>query len=228
MSSLKIIGHRGAKGLAPENTIAGLKKGLEHGSDELEFDVRVTKDNVVILCHNAHLTDVAGNELKLKDYTYQELKQHKSDLATLDEVFTSIGHTLPLLIEVKPKEPVAPIIAVIRQRLADGWKPEYLLLGSFDQKVLRALHRELPEVEKVVIEHWSGVWAHLRARQVGAKRLNMRSWWIWSGFLVGMSRRGYKIAVYTLDDPVKAHKWLKYGLYGVITDFPDRFEKAHK
>lgn len=222
---MRIIGHRGARGLAPENTILGLQKALEHDVDELEFDVRVTKDNVPVLLHDTHASDAAGNKLRVADTTYAELKAHKPDLATLEEVFEQIGKNTPLLIEVKPNEPTGPIIKLITQYLQSDWKPDSFLLGSFSQRTLRELHEALPEIEKVVIERWSGVRASIRARQVHTKRLNMKQLWLWSGFLSSMHRRGYKIAAYTLNDPIKAKKWARYGLYAVVTDYPDRFEK---
>jgi glycerophosphoryl diester phosphodiesterase len=221
---MKIIGHRGAKGLAPENTISGLKKGLEHGVDELEFDLRVTKDGVVILNHNPELTDASGSKLSIRNHTYAQLKAHKIDLATFEEILQAVSNTVPLLVEVKPNEPTEPIVTIIKKYLASGWKSENFLLGSFSQHTLLALHKELPEIEKVVIERWSGVKARVRANQVKTKRLNMKSLWLWRSFLAPMHKRGWQISPYTMNNPGKVKKWEKY-LYGVITDFPDRFEK---
>ena len=49
---MKIVGHRGARHLAPENTISAIKKALDLAVDEIEIDVRVTKDGHVILHHD--------------------------------------------------------------------------------------------------------------------------------------------------------------------------------
>lgn len=220
---MKIIGHRGARGLAPENTIAGLHKGLEHHVDMLEFDLRVTKDGTVVLHHNAVLRDSAGNRLKIKEHTHQELKAHKPDLPTLAEVFEQIGRKVPLYIEVKEKEPVKPIVKIIKNYLEQGWQPSDLLLASKNQKTLLQLHAALPQIEKIVIERWSGVKASRRARQVNAKRVCMYSRWLWPGFIKTFSR-GRELYAYTVNDPAKARRWERYGLAGIVTDFPDRFE----
>lgn len=222
---MKIIGHRGARGLAPENTIASFQKALEYGVDEVELDVRVTKDSVAIVIHDPHLTDPAGTELRITDYTYTELKDHKADLPTLGEAMTAINRQVPVLIEVKPEVSTKPVIKVIQQLLADKWEPSDMLLGSFDQKTLRELHAALPDIEKVVIEPWSGIRAVRRARQVNAQRLNMNKLWLWRGFLKPMHKRGWQIYPYTLNDVQKAKRWASYGIAGVITDYPDRFEK---
>lgn len=221
---MKTIGHRGARGLAPENTIASLRKGLEHHVDGLEFDLRVTRDNVVILHHDAKLTGPDGNKHVISEATYEELHGHKKDLATLEEVLMAIGHEVPLYIEVKPQVPVGPIVKIIKQRLAGGWKPNYFLLGSKNQETLRELQAALPGVPKIVIEPWSGVRAHYRARQVGTRLVSMNQRWLWWGFIRGFKDSGWQLYAYTLNDPNKARRWAKYGLSGVITDYPDLFD----
>lgn len=221
---MKIIGHRGAKGLAPENTLRAFEKALEHKVDEIELDVRVTSDGLVVLSHDPVVHDRAGNEVEVLTHTLEELRRHKPDLATLDDALTLIDRKVPVLIEIKPKVAVEPIVKILREFRAKGWAANELLPGSFDQKVLRRVHKQMPDAPLVVIERWSGVRAALRARQVHTKRLNMRSWWLWSGFLRPMHRRGWQIAPYTMNDPAKVHKWRPY-LYAVITDFPDLFEK---
>ena len=70
---MKIIGHRGARGLAPENTIAGFKRGIEEGSAYIEFDVNLTKDKKVVVIHDAKLdrtTDLSGN---ISELTWAEI-----------------------------------------------------------------------------------------------------------------------------------------------------------
>lgn len=222
---MKIIGHRGACGLAPENTIASLLKALEHHVDELEFDLRVTKDQIVVLHHDAKLIDPNGQKHRIAEYTYADLKRHKPDLATFEAALDTIGHQVLLHIEVKPHEATKPIVALIKGRLATGWKLEDFLLGSNSQKTLLELHAALPDIQKVVIEPWSGVRAGRRARQVNTQRISMNQRWLWWGFIRSVVNSGWQLYAYTLNDPAKAKRWANCGLYGVITDYPDRFEK---
>ncbi|MDL2363135.1 MAG: glycerophosphodiester phosphodiesterase [Patescibacteria group bacterium] len=221
---MKIVGHRGARGLAPENTIASLQKALEHGVDIIEFDLQVTRDDVVVLDHDGIITDQSGSSLIIRDSTYAELKAHKPDLATLAEVFNQIAPSSTLYIEVKPGVVTAPIIQVINDNLGSKWQASHLLLASKGRSTLLELHKALPQIDTVVIEAWSGIIATHRARQVGTKYIAMNQKFLWRPFIQPMSRRGWKLMAYTLNDAAKAKKWQKYGLYAAITDYPDRFK----
>lgn len=222
---MKIIGHRGARGLAPENTLASLHKALEHHVDMLEFDLRVTKDGVVILHHDRFMIYAGGRRCVIAKTTYKELLAHKPDLATFEEVLEQIGHPVTLYPEVKRGEPTAPIIKIIKSHLEKGWRPEHFRLASFSQPILLELQASLPDITKTVLETWSGVRATYRARQLGSNHILMNQRWLWWGFIRGMSRRGYKLGAYTINNPAQAKRWEKYGLRAVVTDYPDRFEK---
>jgi glycerophosphoryl diester phosphodiesterase len=222
---MKVIGHRGARGLAPENTVAGFKKALQHDVDEIEFDLRVTKDGVVVVHHDRDLIDPDGTRRRIARHAYKELLDHKNDLITFEQALDSLKASVPLYIEVKSDEPTAPIIAIIREHLRHGWKPKDLRLASFSFQTLQDLHAALPDIEMIVNERWSGVRATRRARQLGTKRLSMNYKWVWSGFVRAMHRSGYELAVYPLNDASKARRWERAGLYGVITDYPDRFQQ---
>ena len=221
---MKIIGHRGARGLAPENTIASLGKALEHKVDQIEFDVRVTKDSIAILIHDPELRDASGS-FTVANHTYSELKEHKTDLCTLEEALKYIDAKAVVYVEVKPSEPIEPIVAVLQQFLDDAYGLNDLLLGSKSQKTLRALHRALPDVPTIVIEPWSGARAHYRARQVGTKKVAMNERWLWSGFIKPMRNRGWELYPYTVNDKAKAQRWERWGIAGIVTDYPDRFER---
>jgi glycerophosphoryl diester phosphodiesterase len=222
---MKIIGHRGARGLAPENTLAAIKKGIDHKADLIEFDLRVTSDHVAVLHHNRHVITADGHKFNISENTYAKLKEAKSDLATFDEVLDKFGKKATLYIEVKRGVDTKPIVKLLKRHINEGGDPAKILLGSKNQKVLVELHKAFPEIKKVVIEPWSGVRAHIRAYQVKTNIVSMNQLWLWSYFIRSVSRSGFELYAYTLNDPKKAKRWEKHGLKGVVTDFPDRFEK---
>lgn len=223
---MKIIGHRGARGLASENTLESLRRALAIGVDEIEIDVRVTKDNIPVLNHDPFLNDANGNKLRdrlIHEHTLAELRSLRPDLPTLDEAVTLINKQVRLFIEVKPKVNTEPIIDALQLYLSKGWQPENFLVASFSQRTLRLLHAALPQIEVIVSEHISAFIATRRARALGAQRLlfNRRNlWW----FLIrSLTKGGFHVMSYTVNNPHKAERWAKYGLYGVVTDYPDRF-----
>lgn len=213
-----IIGHRGARGLSPENTLASLNKALSHHVDMVEFDLRVTKDGVVILHHDKILRDSDGLRYPIDETTYAELKEHKPDITTLEEALKI--NDVPLYIEVKPGVATKPIIEILKHQ-----KGKQLFLASKSQSILRDLHRALPDLPIIVTEPWSGVRARWRARQLGTKIVSMNQHWLWWGFIIGFKNSDWQLYAYTLNDVSKARRWEKYGLAGVVTDYPDLFEQ---
>ncbi len=222
---MKIIGHRGARGLAPENTLASIQKALECGVHEIEIDVRVTKDNQVVLVHN-RFAEHNGRRLLVSTNTYQQLLQFKPDLALLSQAIHTINRRVPLMIEIKPHVPIEPVIEVIRQLLANGWQESDFTFGSFSQKTLKGIRRAMPTVGIVVIERFSGANAIRRSRQVGAHRISINYFFLRRRFLKKAIAQDYEVCVYTLNDPVKAHTFAEQGLTGVITDRPDLYKSA--
>ncbi len=213
---MKIIGHRGARGLAPENTIAGFKKAIKLGVDMIEFDVRVTKDHVPIVHHDAKVSDDSGNHLTIKDTNWKELKSHKPDLPKLVEVLGLIEGKVPLYIEVKGGVDVGTIILELKQ-----YDHEFLL-GSKSQSILRKLHKAFPEVPKIIIEPISSIRAVWRAHQVNANVLSMYQHILWPTAIRKLTKRGYEVWSYTINDAEKAKRYKEAGLAGVVTDYPDR------
>lgn len=217
---MKIVGHRGARGLAPENTIVSLQKALDYGVDEIEFDLRVTKDKVVVLHHDRKVTSRNGQKLTIKTHKFTDLKSFKPDLATLEEALAALPKSARLYIEIKPRVDIRPIVKILKTV-----KHRDYLLGSKSQKTLLGLHNALPDKPTIVINGWSGVVASYRARQLETKRISMNQRWLWSGFIRQVAKSGYQLYAYSLNDPKKAAEWDKCGLYAVVTDRPDLFNK---
>lgn len=193
---MKIIGHRGARGLAPENTIMALEKAIDFRVDEVEFDVRVTSDQIAVLNHGRNLIDASGDSLAIDEHTLAELLTHKPDLAQLEDAITAINHRAAMYVEVKPGVDIKPIITLVKTALQKGWQPKEITLGSFNYRILRDLHEALPEIPIVIIESWSGVRAQYRARRLNTKLICLNQRWLWWGFIRAVSRGGYDL--YTL------------------------------
>lgn len=71
---LKIIAHRGASTYAPENTLPAFKKAIEQESDAIELDVRLTKDGVPVICHDATINRTSNGKGYIHKLTIKQLK----------------------------------------------------------------------------------------------------------------------------------------------------------
>src|SRR2546423_14892890 len=72
---MKVIGHRGAAGLAPENAFVGFDLALDLGVDGIETDVQKTKDGMLVLFHDDRLDKTTNGTGVLQEASWQELQQ---------------------------------------------------------------------------------------------------------------------------------------------------------
>lgn len=213
-----IIGHRGARGLAPENTIASFQTAFDAGVDGIEFDVRTTADGRVLVHHDP---TILGFAVSRADFT--NLRHLKPDILTLDAALEFLAGKTQLVIEVKPGSDMKAIAKVINSHTKNGLSLDAITIASFSFSILKQAKELLPEVRIAVNEAWSGVRVSHRARKLGTKYITMNQRWLWSGFIKSVAKSGYKLSAYTVNSPDRAKKWQKHGLYATITDYPDQF-----
>ncbi len=211
---MKIIGHRGAKGLAPENTAASFKAAIEAKVDLIELDIRTSSDGKLVVNHDSMI-----GGLEISKSTLEKLKSSKPDLITLNEALKVIATRVPIIIEVKK----GTNIEVAIKELKNFNLPPNTQISSFNMPIILAVKRAFPLFTIIVNEKWSGVRGSYRCRKLGTKYLTMNQRWLWFGFIKSMAHSGYKLSAYPLNDIKKAKKWAKHGLYAAVTDFPDKF-----
>lgn len=207
-----IIGHRGAKGLAPENSLESIQSAISCGVDCVEIDIRTTLDNIPILAHDPSV----GNLLISKN-TLESLSKDKSDLPTLDQALKHIPDNTVLFIDIKPETNVEAVAASLAKL-----KLTNIYIGSFDFEILQRAKELIPNATLVVTESWSGVRASYRARKLDTKFVCMNHKWLWGGFVKSVKNSGYNLFAYTVNSPARAKKLKRYGVNGLVTDYPDR------
>jgi glycerophosphoryl diester phosphodiesterase len=230
---LVIIGHRGAHGLAPENTIKGFEKALEYGVDMIETDVVVTKDNILILQHDfMHSAD--GKKWWTRDYTLEEIRDRKPDVITLEQGIEFVNRRTRLMLDMKRGADTEAVIEIIKKYLKRGWQASDFMFNSNNFGILSTCHLLMPDVEIIVQANWKGVRAIRWARKFQTPYILLDQRYLWWGF-VAMVSKHYKLATYTYPrfwdrnfNHHKAAKWAKYGLWGIVTDYPDKYAKRRK
>lgn len=210
---MKIIGHRGAAGLARENTAAAFKLAIELGVDGIEFDVHVTRDGVPIIHHDP---DINGRVIV--DSSYAELLTLNSELLTLEQTLKLTGK-VQLFVEIKPGVNTAPIVAKLAQTDLSR-----ICILSFDAPILAACADALPDVPRYALEKWSTLRLRYKLHRGKTRRAIMRHTSLWEPYIRLLTHGVVEeLYTYTLNDPKKAARFAQSGLTGVITDFPDRF-----
>ncbi len=218
---MKVIGHRGAAGLAPANSLAAIKKALQCGAQEIEVDVHATKDNVVVLLHDPKVGTGKGHS-SVSMLTLDELQRALPGLATLEAAIGAVGRKVPLRIDIKDRSAVPSVVTVVSAFLAKGWQPNDFVFAAFDANTLSQLQLHQPGIPIVINERWSGIRALLKARRFNTRHIAMNKNVLWPGAIIAFTRLGYQLDTYTLNAPERAHHMARYGLAGVITDRPDR------
>ncbi len=106
--NIYVAAHRGWKDRYPENTLEAFQGALELGVDQLETDVRVTKDGALVLIHDATLDRTTNGSGEVCDYTLEELKALDAGegcrIPTLEEFFELIKDHPSLTIDIELKE----------------------------------------------------------------------------------------------------------------------------
>lgn len=219
-----IIGHRGAKGLAPENTLASLQAALDARVDMIEVDVRVTSDGVPVLHHDAIMQANDSRRFVINKTVFSDLQLAKPDLLTLEAALHFIDQRADVMIEIKPGVDIEPVMACIKPRIERSWLESDFVIASFDFGILQKIRKTYPNVQLMVLDRWSGIRASRRARKLQTYRIVMHQRWLWTGFIKAVSHGGFKLSAYPLNNPRKARRWAKAGLYAAITDYPDRLK----
>lgn len=222
-SKLLIIGHRGARGLAPENTLASIKAALKHKVDMVEIDVFVARDGSILLNHDASYVGSDGKKVRIYDSTYDDMRRHHADVTSLQEAIEFINKQVPLIIEVKPGVNADQVCHVVAQYFKQGWTTEDMRFCSFSPTILGRIRQHFPDCTVILNDDWSSIRASLRAKKLGTRYIAMYNKWLWTPVIRGLTGRGFTLYSYTVDDPNRAHKWHRAGLAGIYTDRPDNY-----
>jgi glycerophosphoryl diester phosphodiesterase len=224
-----VIGHRGAAGLAPENTLDALRAGLAAGADMLEFDIRLTKDRIPILIHDFHTFRTHHQASIISRLTLDELKERTKDknpIVTLEEILNEFFGVVILNIEIKSRgagKVAAKLVADKFVHHTDEW--DNVIFSSFKGSELFAI-RHVSSYANLALLHDQNPFifiAYQRQLQLTAVGFN-RSYI--NPFALEIAKRAQLFTyVYTVNRPHAALLLAEQGIDGVVSDYPDRILK---
>jgi len=232
----RVIGHRGAAALAPENTLAGLRRAAATGVTWVEFDVMLTGDAVPVLFHDDNLKRITGRNAPMSGTPYEIVRgldagawfgpEFAGERIPTLEAALALVRDLGLCanIEIKPtpgrdRETAAAVVeTILRCWPARAPSP---LISSFKRDCLAVVRDRAPDLPRGLLalrlpRDWlSAVRAlacstvHVAGRRLTAKRA------------ARIKTAGYGLAAFTVNDVARARTLLGWGVDSIITDSPD-------
>ncbi len=237
----RVMGHRGAAATAPENTLAGICRAAACGVTWVEFDVKLTADKIPVLMHDDSLKRTTGRDLLAAEVTFEEMKGldagswFGADFA--GEKVPSLEATLALLlelgmlpnIEIKPSPgEEAETVTRTLEVLARAWPASQPapLMSSFSRISLETLRDQAPALPRgYLVEELPDHWA-ITARELGCVTIHHYARVVTAEQVAETKAAGYGLAVYTVNDPVKARELIDWGIDCLITDAPEEISRA--
>ena len=220
-----LIGHRGAAGLAPENTLASFAKAVAWGVDGVELDVHFV-DGELVVVHDERLDRTTDGHGRIRDWSFDKLRRLDAGagerIPTLDEVLSAVPPSILVNVELKGAGTAEPVA----KRLAGERRP--LLVSSFDYRELarfRALCPKLPCAP--LIGRWRLGMENV-AKSLGADAVNLADRAATAKRVAKIASWGCRVLVYTVNEPSRALQLKAMGVGGVFTDYPDRLGAVSK
>ncbi len=221
---LLCIGHRGAMGHAPENTLASIRKAIEMGAPCMEVDVYHV-DGQLVVFHDERLERLTDGTGYLCDKTFSYLRSlvigDDQQIPTLEEVCNEIAAQACLNIELKGTETAAPVSRLISKLIDEGWDKDKFLVSSFHHLELVEMSKLHPEIKLGALMRGIPVDASKFAKDLGAFSVHPSLDCVNQHFIDDAHARGLKVYVFAADHPEDVNRMQMIGADGVFTSYPE-------
>ena len=224
-----VIGHRGAAGLAPENTIEAIAAAITAGADIIEVDVRLTKDDELIVIHDARLSRTHKYRDSVANLTLAQIRERtkQKPVPLLTEVLDEFFGVTLLNIEIKSRGAAIKVLKLLKKKYihkSSDW--DSVIISSFMAYELVRTRRIAPKANLALLHSrnpfiFIAYHRFLRFTAVGFHRLYLNK------FALEIAHRaGLFTYVYTVNRPGAIKHLADQGVDGVVTNYPDKFNSA--
>ncbi|NKI74771.1 glycerophosphodiester phosphodiesterase [Dickeya sp. CFBP 2040] len=228
-----IVAHRGGGSLAPENTLAAIDVGAQHGHKMIEFDAKLSQDGHIFLLHDDTLERTSNGWGLAGELPWDKLvgldagswysSQFQGErLPLLSEVAKRCEqYGMAANIEIKPttgcEEQTGRVVALAAREL---WRnhPVAPLLSSFSVDALAAAQQAVPELPRgLLLDEWDDDWRALTTR-LGCVSIHLNHRLLDEARVRQLKDAGLRILVYTVNQPDRARTLLLWGVDCICTD----------
>ena len=231
------IGHRGARGHEPENTLASFQKALNMQVDGIELDVHLSADGEIIVIHDETIDRTTNGEGLVNTLSLRELKafrinetnnpRHLYELAqqipTLKEVLELVNQDCFINIELKSYEVTDKVVALIEKYVTKkGWKYDQFLVSSFDWNALQQVAFLNDKIPIGVLTETDLDLALAFAKFIQAKSIHPHFHLLTKANTAQIQVKGFDVFPWTINELEDIQKIKTFNVNGIITDFPNR------
>lgn len=235
MKIMNIIAHRGASTYAPENTLAAFKKALDQEADAIEFDVRLSKDGVPVICHDAtinrtsngkgYIHNLTVDQLKKYDFGSSFSKKYKGEtIPTLDETLSLISdQPRTIHIELKngpviPKDLERKVLDLVYRHGVE----HKVVYSSFDHVSLQRLTHIDPNAKIGLLFHINliNLFDYIQNTGLCIYSIHPNHFYVTEEMIVEAHERNIEVNIYTVNNRNQANMYKSLGIDGLITNDP--------
>jgi glycerophosphoryl diester phosphodiesterase len=222
---LLCFAHRGASGHEPENTLRSFSKAISLGAPWIEFDVRAV-ENEAIIFHDRTLTRCAKRLGLIDQQSLAKIRSYDvgkgERIPLLSEVLTLLVGKAKAQVELKGLGSASVAAREIRKALAEGWRPDDFLVSSFDQSELALFKNELPHVPRGLLVYGYPITLREMAKTFEPVSIHLHIDSVSRERIAEMQGLGFKVYVYTVNEPSDIETVRDMGADGVFSNYPER------
>ena len=214
---MQVIAHRGASFLEPENTLKAIERAVKISADFVEIDVRMSKDNKLVIMHDPDVNRTTDGNGLVKDYSLQELKKLDAGdgetIPTLDEVISCVKDRIGLVIEIKEPGTEVKVLEKI-----DEHNLENVILTSFYHKSIKNARKINPSVDAGIIFACQPVDVNPMVSNAGANVIFPGYKYLDEDLIKQAHGNGISVYPWTVDDEGMFEKLVEMGVDGIVTN----------
>lgn len=227
MNPLLKIGHRGAKGYEPENTLKAFEKAIDMNTDAIELDVHLSFDGEIMVIHDETIERTTNGKGIVNQFSLKELKAFRiektEEIPTLTEVFDLVNRRCFINIELKGFQTAKPTSELIDYYISEkNWNYTDFLISSFDWNMLIEFQSLNPKIRIGILTEKSIDEGLAFAKKTKAFSIHPNYKLLSKENVALMQQNGFEVYPWTVNTTEEIQKIKSFNVNGIISDFPDR------